>query len=71
MFTNRVLIQCVCYLASGIWGSAFTILLQRMLNEDQHPMATAEKTVIKGDGRAELSKCELVYIHIAILKLLS
>ena len=43
----------------GIWGSAFTILLQRVLKTDDNPLETAKEIKIKGDGRAELSKTDL------------
>lgn len=38
----------------GIWGSAFTIMLQRVLNEDQSPTDTVKNMSNSGDLRQEL-----------------
>lgn len=40
----------------GIWGSAFTIMLQRVLNEGQSPTDTVKNMSNSGDLRHELRK---------------
>ena len=40
----------------GIWGSAFTILLQRVLHEGQAPQNTIKNMKNTGDLRDELRK---------------
>ena len=41
-------------LHSGIWGSAYTIMLQRLLVDKKDPSEI--KKEVKGDGREELGK---------------
>ena len=45
---------------AGIWGSAFTILLQRVLNEGQAPQNTIKNMKNAGDLREELRKYHIV-----------
>ena len=47
----------------GIWGSAFTIMLQRVLNEGQSPTDTVKNMSNSGDLRQELRK-QLLSAHL-------
>ena len=48
------------FLNAGIWGSAFTILLQRVLHEGQAPQKTIKNMKNTGDLRDELRKYHIV-----------
>ena len=49
---------------AGLWGSAFTILLQRVLREGKLPDDTIEEMSNPGDLREELSMwSHMIFIH--------
>ena len=50
----RIIVPCA---PSGVWGSAFTILFQRLLGEEEPAQRSAEKLqgIHSGDLRMELS----------------
>ena len=55
----------VYFVSTGIWGSAFTILLQRVLHEGKPPDDTIKNMRNTGDLRGELRKWhKWIGIHI-------
>ena len=64
MFRSQVeLVFHFCTFCTGIWGSAFTVLLQKMLRDNQHPNEVAKNHGIKGDGRKELGTSRSIFVN--------
>ena len=68
---QRTLLINITDVPAGIWGSAFTVLLQRVLRERKLPSDTVDEMSNQGDLREELRMSfGLLFIMPKILKFL-